>query len=493
MNPSSPIARGAGALLLALLAPAPRADSPLDRQSPVLADLILEPSALSLTVRIRERDLPMLRGSVPPDCDLPCAARRVVRVSVADSADLTATESAITEATTGEPDHRAQIQFRFPLAKPPRQFELSGGVPGLIPALLVLQQGVPVSDRVPLDGPARLKLDWRNPWNSAFQGRDWGRRHLQPKSFIYIEPHEIRHEWLQPLAWLPAELRHALGVDTANPISPGARTALKSRVLELLPRLLTLEIDGQPAVPLVDRLEFVRQGPAGIEPVPADATLPANAAQLGIMLAYPLERPPASLRLDWRAFSPEQATHGIQVIRGQETLDTGVTATHPQMDWSAEDMLDAPVPADAAPGDSAGSDAPLNQDALSDLLLNAYRAFSIRDEEAAYDRLAQSLASPLLDQVYLDQRLALIRKARGLGGDSRVQRVELTRFEPLPSEHAALRIDASWVAHGQVSHWGHAHDRHTRYRAIVGLRRNGAGAWRIDTLDFIDGQGLDAT
>jgi hypothetical protein len=104
-----------------------------------------------------------------------------------------------------------------------------------------------------------------------------------------------------------------------------------------------------------------------------------------------------------------------------------------------------------------------------------------------------SLSSPLLDQVYLDQRLALIRKSRGLGGDSRVQRVELSQFKPVSTGQSERRIDASWVAHGQVSHWGHAHDRHTRYRALVDLERRADGSWRIKNLDFIDGQGLDAT
>lgn len=484
--------RGISVLWLALLSPVAPADSPLDRQSPVLADLLLQPDLLELTLRIRERDLPAVRALASADCDLPCAARTLLIPGISNG-PLTPDQAALAEAPNGEAGHRVQVRYRFPLPTPPAQLELNTTAPALAPALLALQEGVAISDRAPLDGPVRLKIDWKHPWSSRFQGRDWARRHLQPKSFIYLDPHEIRHEWLQPLAWLPADLRHTLGLDARERISPAERESLKTRLIEALPRLQTLDIDGNPAVPLVDRIEFVRQGPTGIEPVPADMTLPTHAAQLGIMLAYPLERPPASLRLHWQAFSPDQTTHSIQVIRGQETLDAEVTGAHPNMDWSAEDMLDQPEASRQPAADASPAAGPLQESTLTDLLLNAYRAFSVRDEEAAYDQLAVSLAPPLLDQVYLDQRLALIRKARGLGGDSRVQRVELTRFEPVKADRSTLRIDAHWIAHGQVSHWGHTHDRHTRYRAIIGVQREADGRWRIHSLDFIDGQGLNAT
>ena len=477
--------------MLALLSPNAPADSPLDRQSPVLADVLLQPDSLELTLRIRERDLPRVRGLAPTDCDLTCVARPLVLASTPDG-PLTATEAALAEAPTGADEHRIQVRYRFALTTPPGQLEFKSVSPDVAPALLVIHEGVAISDRIPLDGPAPLKLDWQHPWNSRFIGRDWVRRHLQPKSFIYLDPHEIRHEWLQPLAWLPTDLRHSLGLDKQTHLTPADRDALKTRLIDALPRLQALEIDGNSTLPWIDRIEFVRQGPAGIEPVPADATLLTQAAQLGIMLAWPVERPPDSLRLHWHVFSPDHTTHPIQVIRGEETLETEVTAAHPELDWSSDDMLEPPGPLRGSETASS-ADERLQEEALADLLLTAYRAFAVREEEAAYDQLALSLASPLLDQVYLDQRLALIRKSRGLGGDSRVQRVELTHFKPVKSDRSTLRIDASWVAHGQVSHWGHAHDRHTRYRAIVGLQREANGRWRIHSLDFIDGQGLDAT
>jgi hypothetical protein len=147
----------------------------------------------------------------------------------------------------------------------------------------------------------------------------------------------------------------------------------------------------------------------------------------------------------------------------------------------------------ATPPLSRNAQAAVSGAMLAELLLHTYRAFRIREEEAAYDHFAQSLDPPLLDRVYLDQRRSLIERSRGLGGDSRVQRVELTAMKPLAANPHEASIDARWIAHGTVSHWGHSHPRHNQYRAIVHLHRQAGGNWKIDALNFVDGQRLSAS
>ncbi len=465
------------------------ADSPLDREA-TLADLSLTPHAMQLTLRLRESDLPAIRGGQPATCDLACVGRSLIKLHGPDGKRLAPLETLLTEAPTGEREHRVQIRQSYPLGTATERLVIEPGENTTYPALLVLQEGVAVSDRIRLNRPGKLALDWTNPWRSRFDQDNWRRHHLQPRSYIYVEPHEIRHEWLQPLVALPPALRQTAGLNNMRLIEPAERQPLLERLTASLIEAQHLEIDGLPAVPAVDRVIFVHQTSAGTEPVPPDETVPAHAAQLGIMLSYPPGKPASQFRLDWQLFSPGEVVHEIQVIRRQESLDAEVTPSHPQLDWSPEDMLDSPKPVAENDKPLTGNGGPAPD--LGKLLLTAYQAFSIREEESAYDGLALSLVPPLLDQVYLDQRRALIRKARGLGGDSQVQRVELTALETLDSEPASRRIDASWVAHGQVSHWGHAHERHTRYRALVTLIRQDDGTWKIGHLDFIDGQGLDA-
>jgi len=129
---------------------------------------------------------------------------------------------------------------------------------------------------------------------------------------------------------------------------------------------------------------------------------------------------------------------------------------------------------------------------LRDVLGAVYRAFQMGGEEAAYDLLAQSLEGELLDDIYLQQRRAFLRRAKGQAGEGRVDGIEVlasrireTRMRPIEYE-----IDARWIAHGTVAHFGHAHVRDNLYQARLTLRPDG-GRWRITALAFPDSQEAD--
>lgn len=127
---------------------------------------------------------------------------------------------------------------------------------------------------------------------------------------------------------------------------------------------------------------------------------------------------------------------------------------------------------------------------LHPMLHNAYRAFQLRGEEKAYDRLAKSLDGDLLDDIYLQQRKALLRQAEGLGGEGKVNRIEILGAKAQPSgDHYA--VTSRWMAHGTVSHWGHSHDRHNLYEARLNLKPMPDGHWKIIGLEFIGGKRLE--
>jgi hypothetical protein len=136
---------------------------------------------------------------------------------------------------------------------------------------------------------------------------------------------------------------------------------------------------------------------------------------------------------------------------------------------------------------------PQTQALLQSLLHNAYRAFQLRDEEKAYDRLAKSLDGELLDDIYLQQRRALLQQAQGLGGEGKVDRIEILESQaiPLQEQPMAWQIAARWLAHGTVSHWGHAHERHNLYQARLTLRATTGGQWKITAMEFLGGQRIE--
>ena len=141
---------------------------------------------------------------------------------------------------------------------------------------------------------------------------------------------------------------------------------------------------------------------------------------------------------------------------------------------------------------SSSSDDDRIEPLLQALLHNAYRAFQLHDEERAYDRLAKSLDGDLLEDIYLQQRKAMLGLSKGLGGEGQVDRIEVleSHAHKLGQQPGMLRVTSRWLAHGTVSHWGHSHERHNLYQARLTLRKTNGAGWKIVGMEFLDGQRL---
>jgi len=142
------------------------------------------------------------------------------------------------------------------------------------------------------------------------------------------------------------------------------------------------------------------------------------------------------------------------------------------------------------------------------LLRNIYHAFDYREETEVYDTLAESVGGTLLERVYLEIRESLELEGRG-GPRVRVQEVALREVSPLSLEDARngerggrMRLRAEWATVGEVTHWGHTHERTNRYEAVMELvadfgagRPSGQGGgepaaivgdWRVVGLELLD-------
>jgi hypothetical protein len=115
---------------------------------------------------------------------------------------------------------------------------------------------------------------------------------------------------------------------------------------------------------------------------------------------------------------------------------------------------------------------------------NIYRAFSHRAEERIYDALAQSVAGPLLEELYLQIRQNLTVQEQG-GAVSRISRIELReggrKAAPTSRAPPAFAYQATWTVDGTVEHWGHVHRRKNEYQAVFMLEGTPSG-WKI--VDF---------
>lgn len=127
------------------------------------------------------------------------------------------------------------------------------------------------------------------------------------------------------------------------------------------------------------------------------------------------------------------------------------------------------------------------EDIIYGLLRNTYHAFDFRDEAAIYDTLAESITGPLLEQVYLEMRESLELESSG-GPRVRVYEIALRECLEVGDSRLApgqFRKRAEWVTIGEVTHWGHTHERTNRYEAEMTVSAAG-DTWRISALDLLN-------
>ena len=129
---------------------------------------------------------------------------------------------------------------------------------------IAYHKAVPVIDFRYLGAPARLTLDWADPWYSKFDNPNLKRHHQSAlMSFLYVEPYEVRHELLvRPKdlgEWMDLGLRgeRYIELDELQP--------LKKRIGEFLSTRNPVRVDGKALEPILDRADYVKVGLTGIQ------------------------------------------------------------------------------------------------------------------------------------------------------------------------------------------------------------------------------------
>jgi hypothetical protein len=167
---------------------------------------------------------------------------------------------------------------------------------------IAYHRGVPVVDYRYLFESALLHLDWDDPWYSRFEKKAlkrWQESGL--KTFLYVEPYEVRHETLIRVkdlaAWLDLGLRgdEFIEVDEIEPLTKRAGQFFleHSKVL----------IDGKELRPILDRVNFVKYTMTRTFFIEQPERMRLNTAMLGVIVTYLTEELPQEVTVDWELFS----------------------------------------------------------------------------------------------------------------------------------------------------------------------------------------------
>ena len=476
-------------------------------QFEAIAELRIDEGPLRLHLRLKQSLYErLMQGRTDQESEsIPrWLGRRLVRVQDGASKELTAMDGVVGAlsdiAASRQPQAEGYtLELEYP--RPGRMSRLR-----ILPVeplaearvgLVVLHKGVPVSDLAALSKPLVLTLHWGDPWRSSFDDLDLVRRHAEPRSYLYVEPYEVRHEVLIRLADLHSSID--LGLRNTQRVEVGERAEVQQKIGAFLLQHNPLIIDGKELKPQLDRIDFVGFSRTGIQTVAGDAPIEATGALVGAVIVYFTEQPARQLNLRWEWFEQGHASRAVSVIQGNESFDGYMTRQQPVFEWSHEETLQStstggalPVKPLQAADDVASPDQSQWKSVVQALLHNAYRAFALRAEEAVYDRLAKTLTDPLLEDIYLQQRRAMLQQAKGLGGEGRVERIEVLEARRVDGSQNAragqTSLEVRWKAQGNVSHWGHSHPRDNLYAARLRLQRVPPSGWKIAGMHFIDGE-----
>ena len=197
---------------------------------------------------------------------------------------------------------------------------------------IVYHQTIPVIDFHYLKRPETLRLDWSDPWYSVFLNNDLQRHHDAPlMTFLYIEPYEVRFEILMRLKELASWMQ--LEVPDQAPIDVETRTALLEQIGRFMAQQSQVQIDGVTSRPLLDRAEFVRVTPQGIQSLDDTERLTLPTALVGVILAYITSGPPQEVTADWTYFNERIASIPATVIDPVSRLPYDVTEEQPTLRW----------------------------------------------------------------------------------------------------------------------------------------------------------------
>ena len=201
------------------------------------------------------------------------------------------------------------VELSYPFAGKPKELTIippsdNQGRTLVSFGFIAYHKAVPIIDFRYLGAPARLALDWQDPWYSKFDNRNLKRHHKSAlMTFLYIEPYEVRHEVLTRVRDL--ETWMDLGLRGNEFIEIDELEALRQRIGEFFLDKNPLSIDGRLARPILDRTNYIKLGLKGIQLLERPERLEISTAVVGIILSYITEGIPQQVSVDWQLFTEQ--------------------------------------------------------------------------------------------------------------------------------------------------------------------------------------------
>jgi len=431
------------------------------------------------------------------------------------------------------------------------------GLPKSSISFICNHQGVTVVDFRILSQGSTLHLDWDDPWYSEFDKKTLQRKiGTGMRTFLYIEPYEVRNEILvrvkDLMAWVDFDLR---GDDY---IEADEFNRVREQIGQFFLERENVKIDGQRLKPIFDKTAFVESSLLRSRFIETPERVLLNSAMVGVIITYLTDGIPQQVTTTWELFSerlqkvtarmidpagpfPYDLTPDENVLKWTNYLKTYTIPTVQKINV-ADQHRGVPLPIGSLVcivlllpigwsflrckkrGDSVksliglfgllligammlipvfqvpvGSSARASQFSAEDgrvvldsLMKNVYRAFDFRDEEDVYDKLAICVSGELLADLYLQQRRSLVVEQAG-GAQAKVKEVAIEDVEVSESTKRDGALDLR-AQWTALGKVGHWGHIHSRQNRYDAIVtiKPVAGAWKVVDLELLEEKRIDS-
>jgi hypothetical protein len=430
------------------------------------------------------------------------------------------------------------------------------GIPRASIGFICYHQGVPVVDFRQLTNENILHLDWDDPWYSVFEKKQL-KRTLQSgvRTYLYIEPYEVRHEILvrikDMMAWMEFNLKgnEFIEEEEFNPV--------REQVAQFFMEREKVLIDGKQLKPILDKTAYVESSMLRSRFIEIPERVPLNTAMIGIVITYLTDGIPQKVETRWDLFSdrvkkvtarmtdpagpfPYDLEPDDNVLKWTNYLKTYKIPTVDKImvDEKHRGILmplgsiicavlllpfafsafsrtrkSQPVRTQVAiivllvigmfalfpvwrvPVGSTARASQMSEDdskaIVLSLLKNVYRAFDFREEEDVYDKLAISVSGDLLTEVYLQSRKSMVIEQAG-GAQAKVKQVDVLETDVQESGKQKGALDIR-TKWTAVGSVGHWGHIHTRQNVYDAILTLAVadGSWKITGIELLEEKSID--
>ncbi len=418
-------------------------------------------------------------------------------------------------------------------------------IPAATIGMIVFDRQVPVTNFSFLSAPAKLKIDWNDPWYSRFDTPTLKRHHLSGvTTFIYVEPRQVRHETLIRLRDLDPWLE--LDLSSGDTLTPDEQARIKTRASEFLPTRNPVRIDGFGVEPERIRIELLRLDPSGLQVLEGNGPISADASFLGAILSFPVSDLPNTVDVTWDMFNERIVEVPATATDMAGPFMSGASPEDPLIVWNnhlityenpqvqrVPVMGTLAIPVLSVLGvllSASAAFAALRVSGMARVAVGSIAAIMLGAAVLTFETMKVSVRNPFeitppeseahkavadllaairiahletspearamkinavatdasLDDVSaeLDRALAIRVQGGGLARMIKLGEVALTDIQPT-SEGYGFRALAEWSAIASAEHWGHRHVRDVYYRALIEVLVD-EGYWKLDGITILE-------